>query len=65
MKIQDIARQKAATMLSRRLDQIKAVTMNDAYGVMVHCVDGNRLNIPYEVWSLGMSEKDYIEHRFN
>jgi len=61
MKIQDIARQKAADLLNRRIDQIKAVTMCDSYGVGVHCTDGNRLNIPYEVWALGISEKDYAE----
>ena len=59
MKIQDIARQKAATLLNRRVDQIIAVTMCDSYGVGVHCTDGNRLNIPYEVWALGVSETEY------
>jgi hypothetical protein len=54
MSIQEIARQKAASMVNRRTDQIVAVTMCDSYGVMVHCTDGNRLNIPYEVWALGV-----------
>ena len=58
MKIQALAKDKAAKLLSKAVTDIITVTMNDE-GAMVHCTNGNRLHIPYPVWALGVSAEDY------
>ena len=59
----EMTNQKAAKLLGKRPNQI--VKVDETYtGAYVTCTNGNRVNIPHEVWVLGMTEAEYISARF-
>ena len=59
----EMMNEKAAKVLGKRFNQIVKVdeSRNGAY---ITCTNGNRVNVPYEVWVLGMTEQEYIKAKY-
>ena len=59
----EMIKEKAAKLLGKRTNQI--IKVDESYdGAYVSCTNGNHVNIPYEVWVLGMTEAEYISAKY-
>lgn len=65
-RLQKIAKEmmhdKAARTLGVAVQKVVRVEEGH-FGAFVSLKNGNRLNIPYEIWVLGMTEQEYIQAR--